>query len=67
MSLKPYLRLSTSRLLTLGLLVAPAVAQTLDGIWYARVTVNSVAIPFRIEFSSRGSDVQSYFSTGTTE
>jgi thiol-disulfide isomerase/thioredoxin len=39
-------------------------AQSIDGLWDATVTVNNVAIPFRIELSSKGTEVRSYFFNG---
>jgi thiol-disulfide isomerase/thioredoxin len=59
------------RLWTLSLLVfavaclpTPGQAQSIDGLWDATVTVNNVAIPFRIELSSKGTEVRSYFFNG---
>lgn len=59
------------RLWTLSLLVFAAVclptagqAQSIDGLWDATVTVNNVAIPFRIELSSKDAEVTSYFFNG---
>lgn len=56
-----YLVLSFVTLAALSSLLA---AQTLDGLWDATVTVNNVTIPFRIELSSKGSDLSSYFFDG---
>lgn len=39
-------------------------AQSIDGLWDATVTVNNVSIPFRIELSSKGNQVSSYFFNG---
>jgi len=39
-------------------------AQSIDGLWDATVTVHGVSIPFRIELSSKGADVTSYFFNG---
>jgi len=39
-------------------------AQSIDGLWDATVTVSNVAIPFRIELSSKGTEVKSYFFNG---
>jgi thiol-disulfide isomerase/thioredoxin len=66
MSQKSFRKVSIAGLLTLAFSVfaTPAIAQTVDGIWDATVTVHNVAIPFRIEFSSKGADVQSYFFNG---
>jgi hypothetical protein len=36
-------------------------AQSIDGRWDATVTVNNVSIPFRIDLSSNGTEVTSYF------
>jgi thiol-disulfide isomerase/thioredoxin len=41
-----------------------AQAQSVDGLWDATVTVNNVRIPFRIELTSKGTDVSSYFFNG---
>jgi thiol-disulfide isomerase/thioredoxin len=41
-----------------------AFAQSVEGTWDATVTVNSVAIPFRIEIEGKRSGVQSYFFNG---
>jgi thiol-disulfide isomerase/thioredoxin len=56
---------------TFGLLVlaaaslpATGLAQSIDGLWDATVTVNSVPIPFRIELSSKGTEATSYFFNG---
>ncbi len=65
MRLKSHFRSPISRLLIFLLVfVSPAIAETLDGIWDGTVTVNDVAIPFQMEFSSKGSNVQSYFFNG---
>ena len=44
----------------------PAVgqAQAIDGLWDATVTVNNASIPFRIEFSSKGTEITSWFLNG---
>jgi thiol-disulfide isomerase/thioredoxin len=39
-------------------------AQSIDGVWDATVTVNNKAVPFRIELSSKGTEVESYFFNG---
>jgi thiol-disulfide isomerase/thioredoxin len=38
--------------------------QSIDGLWDATVTVNNLPIPFRIELSSNGTEVTSYFFNG---
>jgi len=45
---------------------AQAQSQTpsIDGLWDATVTVNNVSIPFRIELSSNGTEITSYFFNG---
>lgn len=50
--------------ITLLLVSLPAVAQTIDGLWDATVAVNGVSVPFRVEFSTKGSDASSYFFNG---
>lgn len=39
-------------------------AQSIDGIWDATVTVHNVPIPFRIELSSNGTQLKSFFFNG---
>jgi len=46
------------------LLASTAFPKSIDGVWDAAVTVNDVDIPFRLELSSKGSEVQSYFFNG---
>jgi thiol-disulfide isomerase/thioredoxin len=41
-----------------------AMAQSLSGLWNATITVNDVAIPFRMEFSGEGSNVKGCFFNG---
>ncbi len=43
---------------------AQAQSPSIDGLWDATVTVNNVPIPFRIELSSQGTEVTSYFFNG---
>jgi thiol-disulfide isomerase/thioredoxin len=47
-----------------GCLPTAGQAQSIDGIWDATVTVNNVSIPFRIELSSKGTEVTGYFFNG---
>lgn len=42
----------------------PAFTQEIDGFWDANVVVNGVAVPFRIEISTGGTDASSYFFNG---
>ena len=42
----------------------PAAGQSVDGVWDATVTVSNVSIPFRIELSTEGTQVSSYFFNG---
>ena len=42
----------------------PSFAQKVDGVWDATVTVNDVAVPFRIELSTNASKASSYFFNG---
>src|SRR6266436_5137806 len=46
------------------LAAAPLTAQSLAGVWDATVTVNRSEIPFRMEFSGSGPDVQGSFFNG---
>jgi thiol-disulfide isomerase/thioredoxin len=47
------------------LIVTPSAAgQAVNGTWDATVTVNNVAVPFRIEIDGDGPAVQSYFFNG---
>ena len=39
-------------------------AQSIDGLWDATVTMHNVSVPFRIELSSKGTEVTSYFFNG---
>jgi thiol-disulfide isomerase/thioredoxin len=64
MKLKFYAQLLTSAALTLAGFVLPGAAQSADGLWDATVTVNNIPIPFRIEISSHGSEVHSFFFNG---
>lgn len=41
-----------------------AAGQSVEGMWDAAVTVNSVSVPFRIEIDGTGADVHSYFFNG---
>ena len=41
-----------------------AMAQRIDGLWDASIAVNGVEVPFRIEISTNGTDVGSYFFNG---
>ncbi len=53
------------RNLLLGALLCPlALAQSVSGLWDASVTVNGLEIPFRMEFSGSGADVQGSFFNG---
>lgn len=42
----------------------PATSQNIDGLWDASVIVNGVAVPFRIEFTTKGTDASSHFFNG---
>ena len=42
----------------------PAGAQQIDGVWDANVVVNGVAVPFRIEISTKNGKASSYFFGG---
>jgi peroxiredoxin len=44
--------------------VAPAAAQSVTGLWDAVVTVNSVEVPFRMEFSGNGKALKGSFFNG---
>jgi len=58
--------LNATRLTALFLAIAPAVlAQSLNGLWDATVQVNGLDIPFRMEFSSRGTGASGTAATGT--
>ena len=46
------------------MLAQAAMAQSLAGLWSATITVNDVEIPFRMEFSGEGSNVQGWFFNG---
>jgi hypothetical protein len=46
------------------LLASTAFPKSIKGVWDATVTVNNVDIPFRLELSSKGSEVQGYFFNG---
>jgi thiol-disulfide isomerase/thioredoxin len=46
------------------LALAPAMAQSLNGLWDATVTVNGVEIPFRMELSSDGAPAKGIFFNG---
>jgi len=48
----------------LALALAPAAAQTLAGSWDATINVNSVSIPFRMEFAGSGTDIRGSFFNG---
>jgi thiol-disulfide isomerase/thioredoxin len=50
--------------ISLAALCQSALGQSINGTWDATVTVNNVAIPFRIEIDGKGPDVQSYFFNG---
>jgi peroxiredoxin len=45
-------------------LAQAAPAQSLSGLWNATITVNDVEIPFRMEFSGEGSNIQGCFFNG---
>src|SRR5215475_13562194 len=52
--------------LPLAILIAfaPAMAQSLNGLWDATVTVNGAEIPFRIEFANDGASAKGTFFNG---
>src|SRR5215475_4201401 len=52
--------------LPLAILIAfaPAMAQSLNGLWDATVTVNGVEIPFRMEFANDGASAKGIFFNG---
>ena len=53
------------RLLPIGLFsIACAFAQPLAGLWDAKVTVNGLEIPFRMEFAGEGASVSGSFFNG---
>jgi len=41
-----------------------AVAESVEGLWDATVTVNGTPIPFRLEISGQGTNVRSCFFNG---
>jgi thiol-disulfide isomerase/thioredoxin len=45
-------------------LALSAPGQSVDGVWDATVSVNNVAVPFRIEIDGTGPEVHSYFFNG---
>src|SRR5580698_6787780 len=45
-------------------LSSAALAQPLEGLWSATVTVNNQQIPFRIGFSGNGANVKGWFFNG---
>ena len=59
-----YIRSGRIVALAFSLIGLPAVAQQIDGIWDANVVVNGVAVPFRIEISTKDRKASSYFFNG---
>ena len=57
------MKLATLAAAILGLSTA-AIAQPLEGLWTATVTVNNQEVPFRIGFSGDGSNVKGWFFNG---
>lgn len=63
--------IATSRTKSLGFLAVsllatnlPAIGQSMGGLWDATVVVNDIAVPFRIEIATKGTDASSYFFNG---
>jgi hypothetical protein len=53
------------KFLTALLAMAPAVlAESLTGVWEAKINFNGVEIPFKIEFAGDGSNVRGWFFNG---
>ena len=50
--------------LALLFVVAPAMAQSLNGLWDATVTVNGIEIPFRMELANDGAHAKGTFFNG---
>lgn len=51
-------------LAAISLASLPAIAQQIDGVWDASVVVNGIAVPFRIEISTKNGKAASYFFNG---
>ncbi|MGA3086983.1 MAG: TlpA disulfide reductase family protein [Terriglobales bacterium] len=58
------LKLGGLSLLAMLSLALSAPGQSVDGVWDATVSVNNVAVPFRIEIDGTGPEVHSYFFNG---
>jgi thiol-disulfide isomerase/thioredoxin len=55
----------TKRLLVFTLGIAPlALAQSLTGVWDAKINFNGVEIPFKIEFAGDGKNIRGWFFNG---
>jgi thiol-disulfide isomerase/thioredoxin len=53
------------RLLVCALAIAPAMlAQSLTGVWDAKINFNGVEIPFKIEFAGDGKNIRGWFFNG---
>ena len=57
-------RLATRTLVAIFAITLLASGQSVEGMWDATVTVNTVSVPFRIEIDGTGADVHSYFFNG---
>src|SRR5579862_1236450 len=58
-------RIMKRTLLAATLLLVPAAwAQSIAGLWYAKLDLGGTQIPFRMGFSGSGSDVKGWFFNG---
>jgi thiol-disulfide isomerase/thioredoxin len=60
----PFKKITAGAFLAVLGLAPTAVAQPLAGLWSATITANDLEIPFRMEFSGEGSNVQGWFFNG---
>src|ERR1035437_10126646 len=64
MHIAPSAKLAAATVLAIFAITVLASGQSVEGTWDATVTVNNVAVPFRIEIDGTGADVHSYFFNG---
>jgi thiol-disulfide isomerase/thioredoxin len=57
-------RFVVATVVAICIITLSALGQSIDGSWDATVSVNNVAVPFRIEIDGAGADVHSYFFNG---
>jgi thiol-disulfide isomerase/thioredoxin len=64
MNITPRTRLGGAAVVAIFTITLSVWGQSVDGVWDATVTVNRIAIPFRIEIDGTGPDVHCFFFNG---